>query len=400
MKLKHTKKAGKNNYMHIALPKDIFALLTNRVLFRLGFGLVGVFVPIFIYELLGGSLYSLLAIYIAYYIISVITVPLGSMMLATLGIRKMLLGAVPFAVVSIGSLYFAEQYFALSIFGYFFGALIYKTLYWVPYQVDFAHFIGHKHAGKHMAVYKNMLQIMNAITPLAGGILITRFGFGFVFMFAAFVLVATIIPTLSIRNIYERYEWGFIESFTQLFGHKNRALLYAYMADGAQATITSVIWPIFIFELLDGKYTSVGFITSLTVIVILFLNTAVGKFIDHVGEKKALRYSSIFAATGWFLKVFVDSAFQIFITDTYHRLGRAANRMSFDTATNEHAADNGHYIDEFTTLKEMALNLGRALMLIMVCILFYYFENIRVVFIIAAGATLIMSILNKQMGMK
>ncbi len=386
--------------MHLALPKDIFALLTNRLLFRLGFGLVGVFVPIFLYETLGGSLYKMLAIYIGYYIVSVIVVPLGSMMLSTFGIRKLLLGAIPFAVLSLGSLYYTDEYMALAIFGYFFGALVYKTLYWVPYQVDFAHFIGHKNAGKNMAVYKNALQVMNALTPLAGGILITRFGFGAVFIFAALALLTTVVPTVFIRTIYERYEWGFIESFKKLFAHQNRALLYAYTADGAQAVVSAVIWPIFIFELLEGKYASVGFITSLTVIVILFLNTAVGKFIDHVGEEKALRYSTILASTGWFIKIFVDSAFQVFVADTYHRLGRAASRMSFDTATNEHAADNGHYIDEFTTLKEMALNIGRALMLIAVCALFYYFENIRIVFIIAAGATLLMTMLNKQMGMK
>ena len=387
-------------HLHVALPKDIFALLTNRVLFRFGFGLVGVFVPIFLYETLGGSLYLLLSIYIAFYIISVLTIPLGAMLLDSLGIRKLLIMAVPFAALSIGSLYYAQEYAAIAIFGYFFSAIMYRVLYWVPYQVDFSHFIGRKHAGASMAFYRNALQVMNAITPVAGGIFITSFGFGVVFIFSALVLLTTIIPTLFIRTIHERYQWSFKESFTQLFAYKNRSLLYAYIADGAQSVITSVIWPIFIFELFNGNYASVGFVTSLTVIVILFLNTAVGKFIDHVGEEKALTYSTIFASTGWFMKIFVDSAFQVFVADTYHRLGRAANRMSFDTATNEHAADNGHYIDEFTTLKEMALNIGRATMLIAVCILFYYFENIRIVFIIAAGATLAMSILNKQMGVK
>jgi len=396
--MKKDKKA--HTYMHIALPKDIFALLTNRILLRLGFGLVGVFVPIFLYEQLNGSLYTLLSIYIVFYIISVITIPFGSKLLSWFGVRKLLLAAVPFAVLSIWALQYGQTHIWWAIGGYFFAALMYKMLYWVPYQVDFAHFIGHHNAGKHMAVYKNALQLMNAITPVAGGIIIARFGFGSVFLFASLALLMTIVPTFFIQEIHERYEWGFIETFQKLFAYKNRALLYAYTADGAQAVITSVIWPIFIFQLLDGKYTSVGFITSLTVIVILFLNTAVGKFIDHVGEEKALKYSTMLASTGWFIKIFVDSAFQVFIADTYHRLGRAANRMSFDTATNEHAADNGHYIDEFTTLKEMALNMGRALMLIVVCILFYYFENIRVVFIIAAGATLVMTMLNKQMNMK
>ncbi len=398
--MKDSKEYKQKSHLHIPLPKDIFALLTNRILLRIGFGLVGVFVPIFLYETLGGSLYYVALIYILYYLASMIVVPFGSMMLGTLGIRALLLIAIPFAVLAMSSLYYMEEYMWLAILGYFGGILVYRTLYWVPYQVDLTHLMGHKHVGAHMAFYNNVLQIVNALTPLAGGIIITRFGFGTAFVCAALALLVTIVPTLFIRTINEHYKWGFMESFQRLFAYKNRALMYAYTADGAQSVISAIIWPVFIFELLDGKYTSVGFITSLTVIVILFLNTAVGKFIDHVGEKKALKYSSILASTGWFMKLFVDSAFQIFIVDTYHRLGRAANRLSFDTATNEHAADNGHYIDEFTTLKEMALNMGRVLMLIIACALFYYIENIRIVFIIAAGATLMMTILNKQLSVK
>jgi MFS family permease len=266
----------------------------------------------------------------------------------------------------------------------------------VPYQTDLGHFLGHAKIGIHMAVYKNILQIMNAITPLAGGILIASFGFKHVFVFAALVLFTTLIPLHFIAQVYERYAWGYIETFKHLFAHKNRPLVYAYAADGAQGIISSIVWPVFIFELLSGNYMSVGFITSLTTIAILLLNVVVGKVIDNIGRDKVLKYSTLLSATGWLIKVFVDSAFQIFITDTYHRIGRAANRMTFDSSTYEQAADNGHYIDEFTTLKNMALDMGRVLMLTVVALMVYYVGNVRVVFVLAAAATLVMVLLNRQ----
>ncbi len=386
--------------LHIDLPKDLFALLTNRLLFRLGFGLVGVFLPIFFYQLFDNSIYTLLGIYIILAAASIPLVPLGAKMLGAFGIRKLLFLAIPFAVVSIAALYYAEGYPVLAVSAYIVSAILYKTLYWVPYHTDLAHLIGHHKVGAHIAIYKNVLQVINALTPLAGGVLIAMFGFSNIFVFAAAVLLATIVPTRYICEIYERYEWGFIETFKHLFAIKNRALLYAYTADGAQSIISAVVWPVFIFELLDGNYMSVGFVTSLTIIVILALNVVVGKFIDKVGDEKMLKYSTILATTGWIVKIFVDSAFQIFITDTYHRLGRAANRMSFDASTYEHAADNGHYVDEFTTLKEIALNIGRVLMLITVALLVYYIGNIRVIFVLAAGATLFMVMLNKQLNVK
>jgi MFS family permease len=304
------------------------------------------------------------------------------------------------ASVAIGALYFADTYAIYAVSGFIVAIALYRAAYWVPYQTDLGHFLGHKHIGIHMAIYRNVLQIMNAITPLVGGLLITAFEFKYVFVFAAIILFTTLLPIHYIVQVYERYSWGYIETFKHFLSRKNRALVYAYMADGAQGIITSIVWPIFIFELLNGNYASVGFITSLTTIAILLLNVVVGKIIDKTGRDKVLKYSTLFSATGWLIKVFVDSAFQIFITDTYHRIGRAANRMTFDSSTYEQAADNGHYIDEFTTLKNMALDLGRVLMLIIVVVLVYSVGNVRIVFILAAIATLMMVFLNRRISVR
>ncbi len=386
--------------LHLNLPKDIFALLTNRLLFRLGFGLIGVFLPIFFYKLFDESLYILLIIYISIYVLGILWTPISSMLIGTLGVRKMLLLSVPPSALSIGALYYANAHPVIAVTIFVISISLYRALYWVPFQTDLTKYLVKGKTGANMAVYINVLQAMNAATPLIGGLLITAFGFSNIFAFAALVLFTTLIPTYFIVQVYERYAWGYFETFKHLFNKGNRGLLYAYIADGAQSVVTIVVWPIFIFEILDGNLNSIGFVTSLTIIVIMILNVVVGKFIDKIGEDKMLRYSTILATTGWIVKVFVDSAFQIFITDTYHRLGRAANRMSFDSATYEHAADNGHFVDEFTTLKEIALNIGRILMLLVVGALVFYFDNIRIVFIIAAGATLFMVMLNRQLDIK
>ncbi len=395
-----THKATQAHNLHLNLPKDIFALLTNRLLFRLGFGLIGVFLPIFFYQLFNSSIYAVIFIYILIYIIGVLSTPVSSKLLNVIGIKHLMRLAVLPASIAIAALYFAGDYKVLSVSVFIIAIAMYRAAYWVPYQTDLGHFLGHKKVSIHLAIYRNALQIMNAITPLVGGLLIAAFEFKSVFVFSALALFATLVPIHFIKQVYERYSWGYRETFMHLFAHKNRALVYAYAADGAQGVVTAIIWPVFIFELLNGNYASVGFITSLTTIAILLINVVVGKIIERVGRTKVLKYSTLISATGWVIKVFVDSAFQIFITDTYHRLGRAANRMSFDSSTYEQAADNGHYIDEFTTLKNMAIDIGRVVMLILVALLVYFVGNIRIVFIIAALATLMMSFLNKRISVR
>ena len=58
----------------------------------------------------------------------------------------------------------------------------------------------------------------------------------------------------------------------------------------------------------------------------------------------------------------------------------------------EQAADRGHYVDEYTVLREISLNIGRVLMLVSLFILFY-FVGLTFAFILAAIASLLINTL-------
>jgi len=52
-------------------------------------------------------------------------------------------------------------------------------------------------------------------------------------------------------------------------------------------------------------------------------------------------------------------------------------------------------LDEFTVLREIAINGGRVVMLVLVGILISFF-GIKIAFLVAAGATLFMTMLNTR----
>ena len=99
-----------------------------------------------------------------------------------------------------------------------------------------------------------------------------------------------------------------------------------------------------------------------------------------------------FYAIGWIIKIFVATSFQIFIVSTYHNLTAIFRRIPFDTLMYEKAADWGHYVDEYTVLRELALNIGRVLMMIITAILVYFF-GITAAFVLAAIMSLFINIL-------
>ena len=109
-----------------------------------------------------------------------------------------------------------------------------------------------------------------------------------------------------------------------------------------------------------------------------------------------MRAGNFIYFTGWILKTLVAGVTGIFLVDIYHRFGFVINKTSFDVTTYDQAADNGHFIDEYTVLREVSFLIGgmvMALILLPAVALF----SIKVAFILGAIATLLMTTIHKQM---
>ena len=133
-------------------------------------------------------------------------------------------------------------------------------------------------------------------------------------------------------------------------------------------------------------------IIAISVIAQLFL----GKYIDSKAKKEnILKWGSFLYSFGWLIKVFISTAFQIFVVGAYHSITCIFLRTPFDALTYEIAADQEHYVDEFTVLHEMALNFGRVLMIILIIIISFFFD-IQWVFVLAALASMVFNLLEKK----
>jgi hypothetical protein len=306
----------------------------------------------------------------------------------------MMIMAIPLAMVAMGLLYFWDMNPLIVGALHIIFIIIYKSFYWIPYHVDFALFTNKKTRGRQLSILLNISEIALVLTPLFGGYVIATYGFGYIFIISPLLFLITIPPLFSISNPKEKYSFTYLNTFKQLFKKKNRPILVGYSADGAQSVVAAIIWPIFIFQLFNGEYLSVGIVTALTLIAIVVLRLLIGDIIDRWNRSKMITIGSIFYTTGWIIKIFVETAFQVFLVDTYHNIGKTVNRITFDTNTYTQSADNGHYIDEFTSLKEIALNIGRITMLSFVAVI-VLFATIKVTFIAAAIATLFMTIINR-----
>ncbi len=386
--------AMRTAYNKTHFSRNLLALYFGRVIMRISFGMLGVFMPIFFYTKFGLDIQTVIYIYIIQFGLVFLITPITARLLSVLGTRSMIILAILFASASIGSLYFFDINPLYATLAYVASMAIYKALYWVPYHVDLAQFLDPSMRGRQLAILRNIASVLLVIIPAVGGVLIARLGFQSVFLLSVILMVISVIPLWFLGNSYERFSWKYIQTFKHLFARGNRRLFLAHSAGGVQGITTVVFWPIYIYMLLDQRLTVVGFISSLTIVAVIIIRYIAGKYFDTWDHKRVLTVGVILASTGWIFKLFVQTPFQVFVADSYHNFGRTVNSLSFDATTYEQSADNGTYIDEYTALKEMSLALGRIVMLVAMLFLLAIF-SIKVAFAIAATVALVMIILNK-----
>ncbi len=379
-------------YLKTKLAPGLVSLYSNRIIQQVAGGLIGIFLPIFLFIYFGGSIHKVLLFYIVSFVLFGLLVPLGAMLMSRIGLKiSMILGSL-FLVSYFAFLYLLNNNWLPALFLAIAGATLFRILYWIPYHTDFAKFTNRRSRGKEIALLVSVTTLVSIFLPFIAGLIIDKFDFSILFLISVIIASISIFPILLLRPVKEKYSYSYLQTFKELFARKNRKLLLAFSGDGAEGMVGIIIWPIFMFELLKGNYLTVGIVTSLVVLASIVLRLIVGALTDKMSKRRLIRVGSVLYFFGWLGKIFVQTTFQIFVVSSYHSFAAIVRRTPFTTLMYEQAADRGHYIDEYTVLREVALNIGRILMLVLLFVLFY-FVGLAAAFILAAIASLLINTL-------
>src|SRR3989339_1886779 len=268
------------------------------------------------------------------------------------------------------------------------------AFYWAPFHTDFAEFSSTKHRGSQIGVFYALQRFIGMIGPVVGGFLIATFSYGFVFGIGIIFICASMIPLAFLPKTRVKYEYGFLETFQVMFKKKYKYLTWSMIAYGAENAVGYIIWPIFLYLLFDGKYLDIGIFASLLVVINIILQVIVGRAVDGKYKRKIISFGVHVYSLGWIFKALDDSVLGLFLASTFHGFGAILMSTSVDTMFYEKAADSGHYVDEFTVIREIALIIGR-FSIVLVLAFLTIFAPIWIAFILAAFVTLGISMLTK-----
>ena len=375
--------------------RGFLGLYFGRVVMAISSGLLGIFLPIFLYVIFDGNVPLVMGYYAAACLGYLVLLAFGAQFLNKFGFRKALVFA-SIAAVGINIAYFyttKENFWLLLSFSLFF-VILFRLLFWIPFHTDFAIFTHTGKRGGQVGLMLSTITLVGVAGPMIAGYLVHEYSMQILFMIAIIVYTLGVIPFASVPRTNEKFSWTYSRSWKELLKHKNRAVVWGSIAEGAEDIIGAIVWPIFIFLLLKGDYFQVGALSTFITGVTVLFQYLFGHYLDRsLKHHELLKAGSILYSLGWVLKIFVLTAFQVFVVGLYHNITKVITETSFDAIFYGLAADQGHYVDEFTVLSEMALQIGRILALGTVAAL-AVFVSIQWTFLVGVLASLALTTLS------
>jgi hypothetical protein len=270
-----------------------------------------------------------------------------------------------------------------------------RFLYWVPYNIDFAKFTNVKDRGKEIGFIEAMLSLIGIVTPIIAGFVIVQLGFNFLFLIGCLIFFLSFFPLIKLPKTREKFTWQRSDILKKVFLKKNRKLALFFFLDGAETVLGVFVWPIFVYELLEGNYLEIGAIASLVVLFTMVLQLTAGKLVDK-NKGKVIKTGGICYAIGWFLKIFATTSLHIFLFDALHQFTKVFYRIPLDTLVFETAFKQKRLIDEFNIFRQICLFLGRLAMVGLVIFLSLFISSIGWIFILGVFVVLFISIFHKK----
>lgn len=352
--------------------------------------LLGIFVPIFLYEV-SGFQFQIVALYYALMSLLYVVLLVPGMYIANqIGFSHTLILGGVCSVGQYAVLYLMNAdnvWQLLPLMSIFF--VCFRIFHWVPYHVDFTLFTVSGERGRVVSLSFATIAFMGVVGPILAGFIIAEAGYQALFAVAMALLIAATISYAFVPETPTHFSWGFRETWRKLFSGPYSSVTLGECANGMEVAITLIVWPIFLYEILQGDVFEIGAVSTVIVAVTIVIQLLVGRYLDGREETKVktLRWGSKLYALGWIFKIFVLSAAQVFFVGLYHNIVKIFTKTPFSAILYDMSAEQGKYVDEFTVLREMSSHSGRAMALVVVAVLALYIP-IGWTFVLAALASL------------
>jgi hypothetical protein len=363
------------------------ALSSHRFLMRAAFAATNAFAWVFALQFfyahqhnLRVSFVSVITLYALAQVVSALLTPYAAVRIVA-GVKRLMFFGVLFATIGFSMLAASlsgESYTSAGLIGFalFMGA--YRALYWVPFSLE---------RERESASLGIPQEFFLALMPAIAGLTLTDGSLGAITLLVGgiIILLGSLAPLSVMPEVFERYSWGYRETFGELFEAKYNPIVESAFLEGVQGTALLLLWPLSVFIISGSSYKALGLVLTCT----LLLSVPLRAFGAKLVRTKPLLHATL-AASAWVMRLAVATPAGVVLVDAFASTSRKPHAA--DMYSLEQAADNTTYLDELSALKEISLAIGRLAMCAFaaICITFFSMPaGISASFVLAALASII-----------
>ncbi len=315
---------GSNHQNFIHLPHwqypaklpGLSGLYLNTLFRVFAIGLIGIFIPVFIFKTTG-SWDSLILYYLICSTATIVSViPIAKLIKIVGPDISIALGAVTQFLTLIFLIKF-EANQSYLIWAAIFAGLT-NPLHWQSYHLAFSQECTRKKLTSQLAKNAIAGRIAAAAAPLAGGIIATILGFSGLYTIAGVILLVSIIPIFFDQYNQKGSEVTF-EKIKATFSIKRlKPCWLGFFGAGIESAVYGIFWPLFLYFNFNNL-EKIGLLSTISILISILVTGYIGKN----GQKREKKFFNIGLATSlpsWLIRGFASSFLLLTIVDTLYLL--------------------------------------------------------------------------------
>lgn len=290
------------NHLPIVKNTEMRALYLTLGILSFAEGLIGVFVPIYFWNL-GLPIWKILLFYLLHSTLFLVFVFSLLPVIKKLSDKMMMFLSIPFLVLYFLGLGTMKSipvlFFALPI-----ASAMHALLFNVGYNIDFSSAADKAKLGKEVGTRYVFGSILALGAPFFGGVLISAAGFQTTFVIGSAILLVSVLPLFFFpnRNLSPNLT---IRSIAPFFKERElRPFTVSGIGYAAEVVVRGAIWPLFIFIAI-GDFEEFGSIISLGLVVTAIVTYLVGFLADYGKRRNIITWTSIGNALVWLIRPFI-----------------------------------------------------------------------------------------------
>jgi MFS family permease len=294
-----------------------WGVLGNSFLRNLAMGMVGIFIPLYVYELTGDLGMIFLFYMIVYAVVVASSIWVGAVV-TRIGIDKSSMVASLLRAGFLGLLIFGKANLGFLWAGAILWGLV-IPFYWFPYRYTVV--VSKNEDGKfgeEVGKMRVVDKIAAAIGPFIGGLIIVSFGFTILYIVSIILAILSPIPLLLDSYSKRGMRFSVRKISSSLERRKNWPIFLAWLGYGMETVIYGVAWWVFVF-LMIRDYEVMGAVSSGALLLTLLVCWWAGGWIDKKGPG-ILKIGVLVNSLNWLLRPFLRTASLIFGSDLLYQL--------------------------------------------------------------------------------